>query len=543
VQRAQLLQHARCPVFYSWIGILVYKRPIFFPIAIPYVNCLRFIVLQVIFIMSIRRIACLVILVFFNVTLGTMASSQAVPPPLPVLPIPNARQLKWQQREMTMFFHFGMNTFTDREWGDGQEDPQLFDPKALNATQWAAVAKEAGFSLVILTAKHHDGFCLWQTAYTNHSVRDSPWEDGKGDIVKDLAKAAQAVGLDFGVYLSPWDRHEPTYGLELQYNEFYLGQLQELLTKYGQISEVWFDGAKGKNATKMNYMFTTWFEMVHELQISANIFSDAGPDVRWVGDEAGAAGLTSWSTINGSALKIGDADIEGYLNTGDPYGTDWIPAECDVSIRAGWFWHKSKKPRPLSKLLNIYYHSVGRNCLLLLNVPPNTSGLISAEDATRLLQLKKAIKTIFSKDLAAFATVTASSVRGGYNSGPFAPVNVLNDDVWSYWAPAEQNGGAYWVELMAKETMEFNVVRIQEAIGLGQRVMKYSVFARMAEFETGVLVAHGSTIGYKRLHRLDAHVKATSVRLLVEECRGGIPLISSFGLHLDPFYHPKNRSL
>lgn len=182
--------------------------------------------------MGIKRIACLVILVCFKATLETIALSQAVLPPLPVLPLPNARQLKWQQREMTMFFHFGMNTFTDREWGDGQEDPWLFNPKALNAAQWASVAKEAGFSLMILTAKHHDGFCLWQTAYTNHSVRSSPWEDGKGDVVKDLAEAAQVAGLDFGVYLSPWDRHEPTYGLELQYNEFYMGQLQELLTKY-----------------------------------------------------------------------------------------------------------------------------------------------------------------------------------------------------------------------------------------------------------------------------------------------------------------------
>lgn len=505
-------------------------------------NGLRFIVLEVIFIMGIRRIACLVILVCFKATLETIALSQAVLPPLPVLPLPNARQLKWQQREMIMFAHFGMNTFTDREWGDGQEDPQLFNPKALNAAQWASVAKEAGFSLMILTAKHHDGFCLWQTAYTNHSVRSSPWEDGKGDVVKDLAEAAQVAGLDFGVYLSPWDRHEPTYGLELQYNEFYMGQLQELLTKYGPISEVWFDGAKGKNATNMTYLFTNWFEMVHELQISANIFSDAGPDVRWVGDENGTAGLSSWSTINGSALKIGDADIMGYLNTGDPYGTDWIPAECDVSIREGWFWHKSQQPKPLSKLLEIYYNSVGRNCLLLLNVPPNTSGLISTEDSTRLLQMKAAITTIFSRNLAASATVTASSVLGGYNGGPFAPVNVLNDDVWSYWAPEENKGGTHWVDLTTNEAMGFNVVRIQEPIGMGQRVMRYSVYAQIAGVDTPVLVAQGSTIGYKRLHRLKAHIKATSVRLLLEEYRGEIPLISSFGLHLDHFY-PKKRAL
>ncbi|KAH9311227.1 hypothetical protein KI387_026262 [Taxus chinensis] len=467
---------------------------------------------------------------FFEVGL----SHSAVPPPLPVLPLPTARQLQWQQREMVMFVHFGMNTFTDREWGTGKEKPQWFNPKGLDAKQWANVAKQAGFSLLILTTKHHDGFCLWPSKYTNHSVQSSPWEGGKGDVVKDLSEASRAEGLDFGVYLSPWDRYEPFYGKEREYNEFYLGQLQELLTEYGPISEVWFDGAKGDNTT-MTYLFSKWFALVHELQASANIFSDAGPDIRWVGDENGAAGLSSWSTINGSSLKIGDASLEGYLNTGDPYGTDWIPAECDVSIRPGWFWHPDEKPKQLSKLLDIYYNSAGRNCLLLLNVPPNTTGLLSAQDVERLMQFTEAIETIFSKDLAASATVRANSVRGE----AFAPSNVLSNDLWTYWAPKDsKHSKKYnWIQLETKETMEFNVVRIQEAIGLGQRVMEYGVYILgVDDDEKMMLVSNGTTIGYKKLDRLEKPVKASKVKLIIWKYRGGVPLISSFGLHFDPFY-------
>ncbi|KAH9311228.1 hypothetical protein KI387_026263, partial [Taxus chinensis] len=458
-----------------------------------------------------------------------------VPPPLPVLPLPTAKQLQWQQREMIMFMHFGINTFTNSEWGTGKENPQLFNPKGLDARQWAWVAKEAGFSLVILTAKHHDGFCLWPSEYTNHSVKSSLWEDGKGDVVKDLSMAAREQGLEFGVYLSPWDRYEPFYGKEVQYNEFYLGQLQELLTQYGPISEVWFDGAKGDNTT-MTYLFSKWFAIVKELQTYANMFSDAGPDVRWVGNENGAAGLTSWSTINGSSYSIGQAGTEGYLNTGDPHGTDWIPPECDVSIRTGWFWHSDQKPKPLSKLLDIYYTSVGRNCLLLLNVPPNSTGLVSTEDVERLMEFSKAIKTIFSKDLASSATVTASSMRGA----AFAPSNVLSNDLWTYWAPMDSKHRKkfHWIELKTQSAIEFNVVRIQEAIGLGQRVMEYGVYILgVGEKKEMVLVSNGTTIGYKKLDRLKKPVKSTRVMLMVWKSRGGVPLISSFGLHFDPFYN------
>ena len=261
-------------------------------------------------------------------------SKVATRPPLPRLPLPTASQLKWQRRELIMFFHFGINTFTDSEWGTGKENPALFNPTGLNAQQWVDAAADAGFSLVILTAKHHDGFCLWPSKYTDHSVASSPWKGGKGDVVQEFADAAKARGIDMGLYLSPWDRHERTYGQEIEYNEYYLAQLQELLTRcgadlisklferyllnliccifgrYGSVYEIWFDGAKGQNAKNMTYYFEDWFSMAKELQTSINIFSDAGPDIRWVGDEGGAAGTTCWSTINRTLLSIGTDRVE-----------------------------------------------------------------------------------------------------------------------------------------------------------------------------------------------------------------------------------------
>ncbi|PKU77936.1 alpha-L-fucosidase 1 [Dendrobium catenatum] len=232
------------------------------------------------------------------------------PPPLPILPLPSASQLAWQQGEMAMFLHFGPNTFTDSECGSGHADPSIFFPKNLDSRQWAAVAAATGFSRVVLTAKHHDGFCLWPSSYTNYSVRSSPWSSGEGDIVADLAAAAHEFGLGFGIYLSPWDRHEPCYGKSLEYNEYYLGQMTELLTSYGDIQEVFLDGAPGKVEKDMVYLFDSWFELIHQLQPKAVIFSEAGPDVRWIGDEAAVSGTTCWSLFNKSSASIGNTETE-----------------------------------------------------------------------------------------------------------------------------------------------------------------------------------------------------------------------------------------
>ncbi|KAF7813203.1 alpha-L-fucosidase 1-like [Senna tora] len=471
----------------------------------------------------------------FNSTISRL--EQAPTPPLPILPLPTFSQLKWQQREIIMFLHFGVNTFTDREWGDGHESPEIFNPSGLDAAQWASVAAEAGVSLMILTAKHHDGFCLWPSKYTDHSVIGSPWKEGKGDVIREFVNAASEKGIDVGLYLSPWDRHDSRYGHDLAYNEYYLAQLQELLNKYGSVREIWFDGAKDPKAQNVSYYFSEWFSMVRELQSSINIFSDAGPDVRWVGNEKGYAGDTCWSIIKRASLSIGSPNITHYLTTGDPRGTDWLPAECDVSIRDGWFWHKSESPRKLSELLDIYYNSVGRNCVLLLNVPPNTTGLISEIDAHRLKEFHTAINTIFHKNLAEDCNIKVSSQRGGKEGGFGAENMVDSDHLWSYWAPNDDGNNDHWIEIWGKNyngSLRFNVIRIQEAIGLGQRIQRHKIYV------DGKLLIQGTTVGHKRLHRLEGggEVNAHVVRIRITKSRG-LPLISSIGLHFDPFWHSK----
>ncbi|KAH7841050.1 hypothetical protein Vadar_024957 [Vaccinium darrowii] len=470
--------------------------------------------------------------ILFSLLQLSISTPQYVTPPLPILPVPSYSQLKWQQREIIMFLHFGVNTFTDSEWGTGYEDPAIFNPTGLNAAQWIETAVETGVSLVILTAKHHDGFCLWPSKYTNQSVIGSPWENGHGDVIRELVKAAEPRGVDVGLYLSPWDRHDQRYGHNQEYNEYYLAQLQELLNNYGNVREIWFDGAKGANATNMSYYFNDWIAMVRELQSSINIFSNAGPDVRWVGDENGFAGETCWSTVNRTSLSIGDGINIDYLNTGDPKGTDWLPAECDVSIRPGWFWHKSESPKKLSKLLEIYYNSVGRNCLLLLNVPPNTTGLISGGDVQRLREFRSAIDTIFGTNLAEKWYVNASSQRGGKEGG-FGPENVLDTDhLWTYWAPRDDQDEDYWIEFHGTDDgVSFNVVRIQEAIGLGQRIKRHEIYV------DGDLIANGTIVGYKKLHRLKMGVvHGYSVKIRITESRG-VPL------HLMIFFNSSQNPL
>ncbi|KAE8647823.1 alpha-L-fucosidase 1 isoform X2 [Cucumis sativus] len=418
----------------------------------------------------------------------------STPPPLPILPLPSFSQLKWQQREVIMFLHFGPNTFTDSEWGTGAESPAIFNPTALNATQWAATAAAAGISLMILTAKHHDGFCLWPSKYTTHSVSRSPWKNGQGDVVEEFVTAATAHGIDVGLYLSPWDRHDRRYSHDLPYNEYYLAQLQELLKRYGNVKEIWFDGAKGQNAPNMSYYFSDWFAMVKELQSSINIFSDAGPDVRWVGNEKGFAGTSCWSTINRTSLAIGAEGITPYLNKGDPRGRDWVPPECDVSIR---------------------------------------EGLIPQKDAQVLKQFKNTIDRIFTTNLAQNCSIKASSQRGQ----EFGPQNVIDDDhLWTYWAPKEDVDD-HWIEVRSQgnEQLRFNVVRIQEAIGLGQRIGRHEIYL---DGKRIVDERESRSIGYKRLYRIKSGVVcgyALKVRFIEFK---GVPLISSLGLHLDPFWNP-----
>ncbi len=450
-----------------------------------------------------------------------------VTPPMPLMPIPTSRQLAWQERELIMFVHFGVNTFTDREWGDGNEDPAIFNPTRLDARQWARVARETGFKTIILTAKHHDGFNLWPSAYTAHSVKNSPWKEGKGDVVRELAEACRAEGIGLGLYLSPWDRHEPSYGDNVRYNQYYAAQLHELLTRYGPLDEIWFDGAKGEDAKDMAYDFDAYWALVRQLQPNAVMFSDAGPDVRWIGNERGHAGETCWSMMNGDQVTIGAADT-GYLNAGDPNGKDWIPGECDVSIRRGWFYHEDQQPKSRDELLDIYYKSVGRNCVLLLNVPPNKEGRFSDADVERLREFREALDTIFGTDYALGGTLTAENVRGG--SPAFGPENVIDSDPKTYWATDDEViSSAFEIELAQPAT--FNVIRIEEPIAMGQRVEAFRVQVRKdGAWET---VSTGTTIGYRRLLKIEP-VQTDRVRVIIEKSRA-CPLISGFGLHFDPF--------
>ncbi|KAK1429156.1 hypothetical protein QVD17_11359 [Tagetes erecta] len=459
---------------------------------------------------------------------STITKSFPNPPPIPILPLPTSPQLSWQQSEMALFLHFGTNTFTDSEWGTGHTDPSLFNPISLNATQWLTVAKQNGFSRVIITAKHHDGFCLWPSDYTDYSVKSSRWRNGNGDVIGELSEAADELGVELGIYLSPWDRHEGVYGKTVEYNEYYMAQMTELLTRYGNVKEVWLDGAKGEGEKDMEYYFDNWFSLIHQLQPGAVIFSDAGPDVRWVGDEGGYASTTCWSLFNRSNAAIGGTE-PSYSQGGDLLGHDWVPPECDVSIRPGWFWHPSEHPKSAIELLELYYNSVGRNCLLLLNVPPNSSGLISAEDVKVLGEFTNLRRSIFGNNLAKTAIVSASNTRGGYNDTRFTARSILEEGIYTYWAP-NKNRSRWEIYLDFQEPVSFNVVQIQEPIQMGQRIIKFHVDV-VNEDGVWCEVFRGTTVGYRRILRFQT-VKTQNLRLVIDQSRSD-PLVAYLGVHLD----------
>jgi alpha-L-fucosidase len=428
-------------------------------------------------------------------------------PPAPYGSLPSQAQLDWQKMEFNAFVHFNMNTFTNMEWGTGAEQPAQFNPSELDCRQWARVCKEAGMKGIILTAKHHDGFCLWPSALTEHSVKNSPWKNGQGDLVRELADACREYGLKMGIYLSPWDRNHPDYG-KPEYIEYFRGQLRELLTNYGDIFEVWFDGANGgtgwygganeeRKVDRQNYYdWPGTIALVRELQPNAVIFSDAGPDVRWVGNENGFAGETCWSPLRRDEFYPGSPNYKE-LTEGHADGTHWVPAECDVSIRPGWYYHPEQDTVVKSRehLTDIYYQSVGRNGLLLLNLPVDTRGLVHEADERQLKLLSEVIRRDFATDLAAGKSVMASEVRGNQ----FAASNALDEDYDSYWATGDEtHQGSLEIDLGG--TTGFNRLALQEYIPLGQRVTAFRVFV---EREGGwEQVAEGSTIGYKRILRL-----------------------------------------
>jgi alpha-L-fucosidase len=435
---------------------------------------------------------------------------------------PTPQQVAWQELEFTCFAHFGVNTFTDREWGDGQEDPKIFNPTDFDADQWASVCKQAGMKLLILTCKHHDGFCLWPSKYTEHSVKNSPWRGGKGDVVKEVSDACRRHGIKFGVYLSPWDRHEKTYGSDA-YNEFYKNQLRELLSDYGEIAEVWWDGAcgEGPNGKRQVYDWEGYIQVVRRLQPKALIFGQ-GPDIRWVGNESGLARQSEWSVL---PFKMGDRTERDLGNRKYLVGAErlmWYPAECDVSIRPGWFYHarEDQRVKSLDQLLEIYYHSVGRNSVLLLNVPPDRRGRFHENDVARLRAFRAVLDETFHTNLATGAKVTATDTRAGFD-----PTDVTDGDGQTYWTTKE---GVVWASLTIDlgRPVSFDRAMVQEMISTGQRVEQFTLEAQVdAEWRE---IARATTIGYKRLLRFP-EVTTSNVRLTILGSRD-CPTIRELGL-------------
>ena len=427
-----------------------------------------------------------------------LAGSCSVRPPAPYGALPSDAQLKWQKMETNMFIHFGPNTFTSAEWGDGTESADVFAPSDLDCRQWAATAKAAGMKGIIITAKHHDGFCLWPNPVSGHTVAQSSWRDGKGDVLKELSEACREYGLEFGVYVSPWDRNDPHYGTD-EYNDVFRRTLEDVLGRYGEVFEQWFDGAcgEGPNGKVQVYDWNLFNNTVYKMQPDAVIFSDIGPGCRWVGNEYGSAGSTCWGTINVSWLSQGGNIDRGILNSGEMNGEKWVPAETDVSIRPGWFWRESENSRlkSLGNLMKIYYESVGRNSLLLLNVPPDTRGHIYEADSLRLMAFRAALDYVLSVNYAEGAMISASDVRG--DSEMFSPANLLNEDYDSYWAVDDGIMTPY-VTLEFDSPRTFNRVMLQEYIPLGQRVYSFTVEA-MSEDGQWTEIARETTIGYKRI--------------------------------------------
>lgn len=444
--------------------------------------------------------------------------------------IPTQDQVNWQQMEYYMFTHFGPNTFTDVEWGNGKEDPKVFNPTNVDCRQWAATAKAAGMKGIIITAKHHDGFCLWPSKYSTHTVRESLWKDGKGDLLKELSEACREYGLKFGVYLSPWDQNHPAYGTP-EYNQVFANTLNEVLSGYGEVFEQWFDGAngEGKDGKKQVYDWNLFHNTVYRNQPQAVIFSDVGPGCRWMGNEQGVAGKTNWSTLNIKGYEPGHgAPSVDILNTGVQGGEAWVPAETDVSIRPGWFYSPSTddKVKSVDKLMDIYYTSVGRNSNLLLNVPPDRTGRINANDSIRLMEFRKAREDSFSKDLIEGAEIKASNVRD--NATQYSVANLLDDNYKTYWATDDSELNPS-IEIDLKQAKTFNRLALQEYIPLGQRVASFSV----KYWDNGGWkdLTDATTIGYKRILRFPA---ISTQKLKISFTALACPLISKVSLYNAP---------
>ena len=454
-------------------------------------------------------------------------TDRQVEAPEAVYPVPAEKQIEWQKMETYAFIHFGLNTFNDREWGYGDSDPKTFNPGKLDCEQWARTLVRAGMKGVILTAKHHDGFCLWPFEGTEYSVKNAPWKDGKGNVVKELSDACRKYGLKFGVYLSPWDRNHAGYGTP-EYIKYYRAQLRDLLTNYGELFEVWFDGANGgdgwyggaketRTIDRENYYnYPSLNALVDSLQPRAVIFSDGGPGCRWVGNEKGFAGMTNWAFLRKGEVYAGYPRAYE-LESGHADGDQWTAAECDVSIRPGWFYHPEEDSRVKTpeQLVDLYYRSVGRNGTLLLNFPVDRDGLIHPVDSANVAKFHDIISKELQKDLVAGVVPKVSNERGG----TFTASALTDDDYDTYWA-TEDSVCAADIEFVFSEPTAMNRLMLQEYIPLGQRVKAFVVEYKEGEHWLPVKTEEETTtIGYKRLLRFDT-VKADALRIRITDARG-----------------------
>ncbi len=464
-------------------------------------------------------------------------TSGKVLPPEPILPVPEPKQVEWQQMETYAFIHFGLNTFNDREWGYGDTDPKTFNPTNLDCEQWAQTLVKAGMKGVILTAKHHDGFCLWPFEGTDYSVKNSPWKNGQGNVVKELSEACKKYGLKFAVYLSPWDRHQANYGTP-EYLPYFYAQLHDLLTNYGPVFEVWFDGANGGDGwyggakdirtidRKNYYNYPRIYEMLDSIQPQAIIFSDGGPGCRWVGNEKGFAGATNWSFLREGEVHPGyEKSYE--LQYGHADGNQWVPAECDVSIRPGWFYHPEEDDRVKSpdQLVDLYYRSVGHNATLLLNFPVDRRGLIHPVDSANAVRFHEMIQQQLKTNLVAGMTPKVSNERGG----DFVASALTDDNFDTYWA-TEDGVTTADIEFSFDTPTRMNRMMLQEYIPLGQRVKAFVV--EYLDKDTWLPVKlneETTTIGYKRLLRFET-VETKGIRIRITDARGPLCL-SSVGVY------------
>jgi alpha-L-fucosidase len=457
--------------------------------------------------------------------------------PAPFGPVPTENQMSWQEMEYYAFVHFSLNTYTDQSWGYGNEDVKLFNPEKLDCRQWARICKQAGMKGIILTVKHHCGFCLWPSKYTEYSVKNAPWKNGKGDVVREMADACKEYGLKLGIYLSPWDRNNPDYG-KPAYITYFRNQLTELLTNYGPIFEIWFDGANGgsgyyggSNETRKidrttYYDWANTYKLIRKLQPNIVIWNDGGDrgDLRWVGTEAGNVGETNWSLLNAKGEVTWNM-----LHYGLENGDSWVPAEVNTSIRPEWFYHPGEdtKVKTVPQLMDTYYNSIGRNGSLLLNFPIMPNGLIHPNDEKAALGFAKAVKDASAVNLAAKSKTTASNIRG--NSKQFDAGNAIDSNKDSYWATDDDVTKASITIDLGKPTT-FNRFLVQEYIRLGQRVKAFTIEALIdGKWKE---LAKGTTIGYKRILRFPT-VKATQVRFTITDSKA-CPVISNIGIYDAP---------